>query len=80
MNGLDIPGRPLFDETGRFIPRHYDDGRGETHYDRLGVAVPVDFRDYVRYAAREAGTSMADLVRQAVEARAAEILSCRRAS
>lgn len=80
MSMLDIPGRPLFDETGRFLPRQYPDGRGETHYDRLGVAVPVDFRDYLKSAAQAAGTSMSDLVRRAVESRAAEILADRKAA
>lgn len=62
MNRLDVPGRTLFDEKGRFLPRQYPDGRGETHYDRLGVAVPVDVRDYLKSAAEVAGTSISDLV------------------
>lgn len=75
MSRLEIPGRPLFDETGRFIPRRYGDDRGALRYDRLGLAVPVDFRAYVRHAANAAGMTMAEFVREAVEVRAAEILS-----
>lgn len=69
--------RPLFDESGRFIPRRYEDGRGMLS-DRLGLPVQPDFRAYVRQAAKAAGVPMAHLIRQAVEAKAAEILASNR--